>query len=114
MYLGNTCNLHDFSAYSRVSHNSENGVESDDLLFPIEEVVDNTSVENINSESGNMTSHAIYEHLCTHLKYILETWFNCIWKKNRWTEDGIKINFQFKERNVNQLFSAAPSSEMIS
>ena len=81
MYLVNTCNLYDFSAYSRVSHNSENGVESDDLLFPIEEVVDNTSVENINSESGNMTSHAIYEHLCTHLKYILETWFNCIWKK---------------------------------
>ena len=37
-------------------------MESDDLLFPIEEVVDNASVENINSESGNMANHAIYVH----------------------------------------------------
>ena len=63
MYLVNVCNLYGFSAYSRASHNSESGVESDDLLFPIEEVVDNTSVENINSKSGNMTLHAVYEHL---------------------------------------------------
>lgn len=61
------CNLYGFSAYSRVSHNSESGVESDDLLFPIEEVVDNASVENVNSESGNMTNHAIYVQLSTHL-----------------------------------------------
>ncbi|KAJ7387855.1 hypothetical protein OS493_001202 [Desmophyllum pertusum] len=35
-------------SYSRTSHNSENGMDSDDLLFPIEEVVDNATVENIN------------------------------------------------------------------
>ena len=69
MYLVNVCNGYGFAAYSRVSHNSESGVESDDLLFPIEEVVDNASVENINSESGNMTNHAIYVHLCTNLMF---------------------------------------------
>ena len=44
-------------------------MESDDLLFPIEEVVDNTSVENIKSESGNIMNHAIYVHLCSILLY---------------------------------------------
>ena len=69
MYLVNVCNLYGFSAYSRVSHNSESGVESDDLLFPIEEVVDNASMENIDSESGNMTNHAISVHLCANLMF---------------------------------------------
>ena len=31
---------------------SENMMESDDLLFPIEEVVDNAAVEKLKSESG--------------------------------------------------------------
>ena len=44
-------------------------MESDDLLFPIEEVVDNASVENIKSESGNIMNHAIYVHLCSILLY---------------------------------------------
>lgn len=44
-------------------------MESDDLLFPIEEVGDNASQENIISESGNMTNHAIYVHLCRILLY---------------------------------------------
>jgi len=40
-------------------------MESDDLLFPIEEVVDNASVENIKSELGNVMNHAMYVHLCS-------------------------------------------------
>ncbi|XP_078345819.1 C2 domain-containing protein 5-like isoform X2 [Oculina patagonica] len=48
-FLKNKRNLCDRS-YSRTSHNSDGGMESDDLLFPIEEVVDNATIENINSE----------------------------------------------------------------
>ena len=33
---------------------SENMMESDDLLFPIEEVVDNAAVEKLKSESGTL------------------------------------------------------------
>ena len=43
-----------FPAHSRNSHNSENCMESDDLLFPIEEVVDNAAIEKLKSESGTV------------------------------------------------------------
>lgn len=43
-----------FLAHSRTSQNSETGVESDDLLFPIEEVVETVAMENLKCESGNM------------------------------------------------------------
>ena len=36
-YLANVC---DFSAYSRTSPSSDAGAESDELLFPIEEVTE--------------------------------------------------------------------------
>lgn len=48
-----------FVAYSGTSQNSETGAESDDLLFPIEEVVENAGIENVNCkcESGNVRSN---------------------------------------------------------
>ena len=45
-YLANLC---DFSAYSRTSPSSDAGAESDELLFPIEEVTES---------AGNAKSHA--------------------------------------------------------
>ena len=104
MYLVNLCNVYGFSAYSRASRNSESGVESDDLLFPIEEVVDNTSVENVNSKSGNMTNHECC--LCTPLNtpyvHFLKHGITKVYIWVRWTEDGIKINLRFKEWNFAQ------------
>lgn len=45
-YLANVC---DFSAYSRTSPSSDAGAESDELLFPIEEVTET---------AGNVKSRA--------------------------------------------------------
>lgn len=66
-FLKNKRNLCERS-YSRVSHNSESGVESDDLLFPIEEVVDNASVENVNSESESRPKRCLDHPLSVRTK----------------------------------------------
>ena len=47
-----------FLAYSRTSQSSETGVEADDLLFPIEEVVE-TTTENVKSESGSILNNTV-------------------------------------------------------
>ena len=50
-----------FVAHSRTSQNSETGAESDDLLFPIEEVVENAGMENVKCESGNVKATTEYK-----------------------------------------------------
>lgn len=42
-------------SHSRSSQNSDNGAESDDLLFPIEEVVETSAVENMKNELDSKT-----------------------------------------------------------
>ena len=51
-YLANVC---DFSAYSRTSPSSDAGAESDELLFPIEEVTE--SAGNAKSSAYMRTSN---------------------------------------------------------
>lgn len=110
--------LYCFSAYSRTSHNSESGMESDDLLFPIEEVVDNVAVENINSESGNMTNHAIYENSDAPKK-LLAMWYNYYSDRDEYKDDksddrkmiASKVTFVLKK---GMLFSKAFSSDRMS
>ena len=57
-------------------------MESDDLLFPIEEVVDNAAVEKLKSESGSFPTLTPKDH--THLLHgsmLLTTNFSSLVKK---------------------------------
>lgn len=93
-------------------------MESDDLLFPIEEVVDNVAVENINSESGNMTNNAIYENSDAPKK-LLAMWYNYYSDRDEYKDDksddrkmiASKVTFVLKK---GMLFSKAFSSDRIS
>ncbi|PFX32665.1 C2 domain-containing protein 5 [Stylophora pistillata] len=54
-------------SHSRPLH-SENMMESDDLLFPIEEVVDNSAVEKLKSESDSNSKRHLDHPLCVKIK----------------------------------------------